>query len=146
MCYKARSRNEKLEGVSVILTLEITGVPSKSSNRTFPWPVPTFVPPPAIRTRSCDSIEFEVTLFECGEEDFLVREYLYSWRLKQLERAIVQMVDVLKGYQLLRFVLPNMMKQKMLILSSTQAVWFELVKHATMKNFTYLTVDIMLVF
>ena len=81
MCYKARSRNEKLEGVSVILTLEITGV-------TFPWPVPTFVPPPAIRTRSCDSIEFEVTLFECGEEDFLVPEYLYSWRLKQLERAI----------------------------------------------------------
>lgn len=88
ICYKARSRNEKLEGVSVILTLEITGVPSKSSNRTFPWPVPTFVPPPAIRTRSCDSIEFEVTLFECGEEDFLVPEYLYSWRLKQLETAI----------------------------------------------------------
>jgi WD40 repeat protein len=88
MCYKARSRYEKLEGVSVILTLEITGVPSKSSNRTFPWPVPTFVPPPAIRTRSCDSIEFEVTLFECGEEDYLVPEYLYSWRLKQLERAI----------------------------------------------------------
>lgn len=88
ICYKARSRNEKLEGVSVILTLEITGVPSKSSNRTFPWPVPTFIPPPAIRTRSCDSIEFEVTLFECGEEDFLVPEYLYSWRLKQLERAI----------------------------------------------------------
>jgi hypothetical protein len=84
MNYKARSPEEKLLGVSAILTLEITGVPSKQPNRTLPWPAPKFVPPP----RSTGSIKFEVTLFECDEEDFLVPERLYSWRVKQLERAI----------------------------------------------------------
>jgi hypothetical protein len=88
MNYKSRSQAEKLQGVAAILTLEISGVPSRSSNRTFPWPAPTFVPPATARTRSNDLIKFEVTLFECDEEDFLIPEYLYSWRVKQLERAI----------------------------------------------------------
>ena len=88
MNYKSRSPNEKLQGVAAILTLEISGVPLKSSNRTFPWPAPTFVPPATPRTRANDSIKFEVTLFECDEEDFLIPEYVYSWRVEQLERAI----------------------------------------------------------
>eukprot|EP00571_Detonula_confervacea_P009850 CAMPEP_0172301324 /NCGR_PEP_ID=MMETSP1058-20130122/3238_1 /TAXON_ID=83371 /ORGANISM="Detonula confervacea, Strain CCMP 353" /LENGTH=2176 /DNA_ID=CAMNT_0013011391 /DNA_START=239 /DNA_END=6769 /DNA_ORIENTATION=- len=89
MYYRSRKRDEKLQGVAAVLTLEITGVPSQSSDRTLPWPAPTFVSPTASRTRSSDAVtSFEVTLFECGEEDFIIPEHFYSWRIKELERAI----------------------------------------------------------
>ena len=88
MYYRSRSRDDKLRGVAAVFTLEITGVPSQPLGRTHPWPAPSFVSPGASRTRSCDSIKFEVTVFECNEEDFLIPEYLYSWRVKELERAI----------------------------------------------------------
>ncbi|KAL7540285.1 hypothetical protein ACHAXR_010002 [Thalassiosira sp. AJA248-18] len=88
--YKSRSPDEKIQDVVAILTLEISGVPSRASGRTFPWPAPTFVSPTASRTRSNDSIQFEVTLFESTQDDFLIPEYLYSWRVKELERAIAE--------------------------------------------------------
>ena len=87
--YRSRSRDDKLLGIAAIYTLEITGVPTQPIGRTLPWPAPSFTNPPvASRTRSHELIEFEVTLFECNEEDFLIPEYLYSWRVKQLERAM----------------------------------------------------------
>jgi len=80
--YKGRCQDEKLQGVAAILTLRIYGTPL-SNNRNFPWPAPNFTP------LSSDLIEFEVTMFECDEDDFIIPEYLYSWRIKELERAIV---------------------------------------------------------
>ena len=71
-----------LQGISAVLTLRIYGVPSQPSARNFPWPAPNFTP------LSSDLIEFEVTMFECDEDDFIIPEYLYSWRIKELERAI----------------------------------------------------------
>lgn len=88
MYYNSRSRDDKLLGVAAIYTLEITGVPTQQSGRTLPWPAPSFVSPVAIRTRSVGSIKFEVTVFESNEEEFLVPDYQYLWRVKELEKAI----------------------------------------------------------
>merc|ERR1719401_1892161 len=77
MYYKSRC------GIAAVLTLEISGVPSQSLGREFPWAAPSFVPCPN------GVIQFEVTLFKCDEEDFLIPEYLFKWRIKELERAIV---------------------------------------------------------
>ncbi len=88
MNYKSRRQDEKLMGVSTILTLEIVGVPSRSSGRDFPWPAPTFISPTDKRTRFGTLKEFDVTLFQSDEDEFLIPEHIYSWRLKELERAI----------------------------------------------------------
>lgn len=86
--YKSRIHRERLQGVSAILTLEIVGVPSPSTGRTLPWPAPTFVAPTDSRTRFSNLKPFDVTLFVSDEDDFIIPEYIYSWRLKELERAI----------------------------------------------------------
>lgn len=88
MNFKSRHRGEKLMGVSAILTLEIVGVPSQTRGRTLPWPAPTFISPSDKRTRFGSMKEFDVTLFVSDEDDFLIPEHIYSWRLKELERAI----------------------------------------------------------
>jgi len=82
MYYKSRNLHEKLQGVSAVLTLEITGVPVQQTDRIFPWPAPNFIP------CSYDSLRFEVTIFECNEVDFVIPEHLYTWRIKELEKAI----------------------------------------------------------
>ena len=87
MYYRSHCRDEKLLGVSAILTLEISGVPS-TSGLNFPWPTTTFIPI-ASRTHSHEIVEFDVTVFECNEDDFIIPLYLYSWRIEELERAIV---------------------------------------------------------
>lgn len=89
--YYASSRrgNDGLKDVAVILTLEITGVPFSCDDRIFPWPAPVFTAPIASRTRSHDS-SFEVTVFDSGLSDFIIPEFLYSWRIKGLEKAIVE--------------------------------------------------------
>lgn len=88
MNYKSRHQDEKLMGVSAILTLEIVGVPSQTRGRTLPWPAPTFISPADRRTRFGNLHQFEVTLFVSDEDEFIIPEYIYSWRLKELERAI----------------------------------------------------------
>ncbi|KAL7551928.1 hypothetical protein ACHAWF_015148 [Thalassiosira exigua] len=94
--YKTRAKHERLYGVAAVLTLKVSGVPSESS-RNYPWPGPTFLAPAPSRTRAHDSIEFEVTVFECDEEDFILPEYLYSWRIKELERAITANGGIIDG-------------------------------------------------
>mmetsp|Transcript_45051 Transcript_45051/g.109545 ORF Transcript_45051/g.109545 Transcript_45051/m.109545 type:complete len:2276 (-) Transcript_45051:82-6909(-) len=64
--------------VVAILTLEVTGIPELSSDRSFPWPKPTFVAPSS-------SYVFELSLFENNNCDYLVPEVLYTSRLKALE-------------------------------------------------------------
>jgi WD40 repeat protein len=87
MYYFKRRRNEGLNDVAIILTLEITGVPIICGERRFPWPPPKFTSPVASRTRSHDST-FEVTMFDSGVEDFILPEFLYCWRIRELEKAI----------------------------------------------------------
>ena len=87
MYYRSRRREERLQSVAAILTLEIKGIPSHSSERDLPWPLPTFVSAVSTRTRSHDS-KFEVTIFECDQEDFIIPEYLYAFRLQALESSI----------------------------------------------------------
>jgi len=89
MYYRSRVQEDRLRSVAAVLTLEITGIPSSSAERDIPWPYPSFVSAVSTRTRSHDS-KFEVTLFECNQEDFIIPEYLYTWRLKALENAICQ--------------------------------------------------------
>jgi hypothetical protein len=89
MYQRSRRKDEKLEGVAAILTLEITGVPSQSGDRNYPWPSPNFVAPIATRTRSHESVStFEVTMFESDQSEFIIPEFLYSWRIRSLEAAI----------------------------------------------------------
>ncbi len=89
MYQRSRRKDEKLEGVAAILTLDITGVPAQPSDRNYPWPSPNFVAPIATRTRSHESTStFEVTLFESDQTEFLIPEFLYSWRIRSLEAAI----------------------------------------------------------
>ena len=88
--YYARSGRRKSDGikdVATILTLEITGVPYSCDNRIFPWPAPVFTAPIATRTRSHEPT-FEVTMFDTGLADFVIPEFLYTWRVKGLEKAI----------------------------------------------------------
>jgi hypothetical protein len=86
--YKSRCQNEKLMGVSAILSLEIVGVPSQTKGRTFPWPAPTFVSPTDNRTRFGNLKQFDVSLFQSDEDEFIIPEYIFSWRLKELEQSI----------------------------------------------------------
>eukprot|EP00984_Skeletonema_dohrnii_P035801 scaffold35992_cov139-Skeletonema_dohrnii-CCMP3373.AAC.2 len=89
MYQRSRRKDEKLEGVAAILTLDITGVPAQSGDRNFPWPSPNFVAPIATRTRSHESTStFEVTVFESDQTEFIIPEFLYSWRIRSLEAAI----------------------------------------------------------
>ena len=75
--------------IAAILTLNITGVPTHSGDRKYPWPSSNFVPPVASGTHSRDSsLTFEVTLFERDETEFIIPEFLYSWRIRSLEAAI----------------------------------------------------------
>ncbi|KAL7465634.1 hypothetical protein ACHAXS_005941 [Conticribra weissflogii] len=89
MYYRSHVKEDRLRSVAAVLTLEITGIPSSSAERGIPWPSPSFVSAVSTRTRSHDS-KFEVTLFECNQEDFVIPEYLYTWRLQSLEKAIRQ--------------------------------------------------------
>ncbi|KAL9187228.1 hypothetical protein ACHAXT_001331 [Thalassiosira profunda] len=91
-----RSRRDKLEGVAAIVTLEITGVPLRA-DRALPWPEAAFISPVASRTRACDAGEFEVTVFQCNLDDFIVPEFLYTWRLQELEGAIAANGGRIKG-------------------------------------------------
>jgi hypothetical protein len=88
MYYLGR-KNDGLKDVAAILTLEITGVPFHCEDRLFPWPAPVFTASIASRTRSHDPT-FEVTMFDSGQADFVIPEYLYTWRIKELEKAIEQ--------------------------------------------------------
>ena len=81
-----------MQGVAAVLALEITGVPlpqSSSPGRNFPWPEAKFVPPTSSRTHSIDSTTFEITLFECNEDDFLILTHLYEWRGHELDSVII---------------------------------------------------------
>ena len=84
---RGRRKSDGIKDVAIILTLEITGVPYSCENRIFPWPAPVFTAPIASRTRSHEST-FEVTMFDTGLADFVVPEFLYTWRVKGLEKAI----------------------------------------------------------
>ncbi len=90
MYQRSRRKDEKLDGVAAILTLDIIGVPAaQSADRNYPWPSPNFVAPIATRTRSHESTStFEVTLFESDQTEFIIPEFLYSWRIRALEDAI----------------------------------------------------------
>ena len=81
--YKSR-QGDRMQGVVAVLTLEITGVPPQPGHRQFPWPAPSFLSCP------CESMQlFEISLHKTNEDDFLIPECLYLWRIKKLERAIV---------------------------------------------------------
>ncbi len=95
--YKSRRQNEKLMGVTAILSLEIVGVPSQTKGRTFPWPAPTFVSPADKRTRFGNMKQFDVSLFQSDDDEFIIPEYIYSWRLKELERSINKNGGEVKG-------------------------------------------------
>lgn len=81
--YNTQGQSGNFLEVSAIVSLEITGVPSESTGRSYPWPSPSFIHP-----IHSEKNKFEVTLFQCGEENFIIPEYLYSWRINELERAV----------------------------------------------------------
>ena len=70
--------------VVAIVTLEMTGIPKMRTGHGFPWPMPEFIQQ---QSRSNSKV-FEVSLFQCGEIDFLIPEALYLWRQVSLETAI----------------------------------------------------------
>ncbi|KAL3793670.1 hypothetical protein HJC23_010242 [Cyclotella cryptica] len=88
MYYPSRRKNEGLKDVAIILTLQITGLPISRADRGFPWPAPRFSSPLSSRTRSREPASFEVTMFDSGQEDFIIPEFLFTWRIRELEKAI----------------------------------------------------------
>lgn len=90
MYYPSRRKNEGLKDVAIILTLEITGLPLSCEGRRFPWPAPRFTSPISSRTRSREPTSFEVTMFDSRQVDFLIPEFLFTWRIRELEKAIVR--------------------------------------------------------
>ena len=73
------SRNKS---IVVILSLEVTGIPELSHDRELPFPNPVFVDLPKGHL-------FEVPVFEADSADFIVPIGLYTSRLMDLEKVIV---------------------------------------------------------
>ena len=98
MYHRSRRKDEKLEGVAAVLTLEITGVPAQSNDRNCPWPSPNFVAPIATRTRSHElTSTFEVTVFENVPTEFIMPQFLYTWKIRALESAIQENDGIVGG-------------------------------------------------
>ncbi|KAG7365261.1 serine/threonine protein kinase containing WD-40 repeat domain [Nitzschia inconspicua] len=76
-----RQGNFMCRSIVAIVTLQVTGVPAPSTDRVFPWPKPEFVEP-------SQSAVFEVSVFENEHEDYLIPEFLYTSRLKSLEKNV----------------------------------------------------------
>ncbi len=93
------SRNV-IHSVVAILTLELTGIPISSSDRSLPWLHPEFVPKPS--TRSSNGT-FEVSLFESEEAAFIIPADLYKWRLRRFEDAVVANDSNAAGVDLIDF-------------------------------------------
>ena len=89
-CYNPLGSEKRIAGVAAIVRLEITGVPIQSTERRFPWPATSFIP-------ALEKHYFEATIFECGEEEFIIPEYIYTWRINELEKAIESNDGVVDG-------------------------------------------------
>ena len=78
----------KINTVSLIVSLRVTGIPKSNGSqlRPYPWPSPEFYSPAT--SGSLSEIQFEVTMFECDQEDFVMPCDLFCWRIRELERAI----------------------------------------------------------
>jgi hypothetical protein len=70
--------------IVAIVKLKVAGIPKMRTDNKFPWPMAGF-----IRQQSRNaSNEFEVSLFQAGNVDYLIPEGLYLWRQVSLEAAI----------------------------------------------------------